>query len=89
LAIDEPASWLLEIVRCPITLEPLQPAPQELIDALRASQLAGTLFNRLGMLVTAEILSGFVNASESWFYTSAANIPSLLPDEAIPVGDRL
>lgn len=82
-------SWLLEIIRCPLTLESLTIAPTELINQLRSEQSAGRLFNRLGVPVSDEIQGGLVNASRSWFFANAGAITSLLPDQAIPLSNMM
>jgi uncharacterized protein YbaR (Trm112 family) len=76
-------NWVLDLIRCPITLEKLEMAPVELVERLRTSVRAGTLTNRLGTSVTDDFQSGLLNESKSWFYPMADEIPTLVPDEAI------
>ena len=75
--------WILDLIRCPITLEKLEIAPVELVERLRASVRDGKLLNRLGTNVTDVFQSGLRNASKSWFYPIVDEIPTLVPDEAI------
>jgi uncharacterized protein YbaR (Trm112 family) len=78
-------SWLLELIQCPITREPLHEASAELLQSLRTRILERQLINRLGMQVTEQFESGLVNQSLSWFYPVTKGYPNLLPDEAIGI----
>jgi uncharacterized protein YbaR (Trm112 family) len=79
--------WVLDLIRCPITLEKLEIAPVELVERLRISVRDGKLTNRLGTNVTDDFQSGLLNESKSWFYPVADDIPTLVPDEAIACKD--
>ena len=81
-------NWVLDLIRCPITLEKLEFAPAELVERLRASSRDGALTNRLGANVTADFQSGLLNESKSWFYPVVDEIPTLVPDEAIACSGR-
>ncbi len=76
-------SWVLELIRCPITLQKLEIASVDLVERLRASLRDGKLMNRLGTNVTDDFQSGLLNESKSWFYPVIDDIPTLVPDEAI------
>ncbi len=76
-------SWVLELIRCPITLQKLEIASVDLVEQLRASLRDGKLMNRLGTNVTDDFQSGLLNESKSWFYPVVDDIPTLVPDEAI------
>lgn len=76
-------AWVLDLIRCPITLEKLEVAPADLVDRLRVLVRSGKLTNRIGASVTDEFHSGLVNASNNWFYPVIDEIPTLVPDEAI------
>ncbi len=75
--------WVLDLIRCPITLEQLELAPNDLAERLRSLAREGKLTNRLGTSVTEDFQSGLINQSKSWFYPVADDIPTLVPDEAI------
>ena len=76
-------SWVLELIRCPITLQKLEIASVDLVERLRALLRDGKLMNRLGTNVTDDFQSGLLNESKSWFYPVIDDIPTLVPDEAI------
>ncbi len=80
-------TWLLDLIRCPITLEKLDLAPVELTERLQSSLRAGQLTNRMGAMVAAEFQSGLVNVSGTWYYPVMDDIPVLVPDEAIPISE--
>ena len=76
-------NWVLDLIRCPITLERLEVAPADLVERLRSSVRDGKLINRLGTNVSDDFQSGLLNESKSWFYPVIDEIPTLVPDEAI------
>ncbi len=76
-------SWVLDLIRCPITLEKLEIAPADLVEQLRVLVPEGRLTNRMGTNVTEDFQSGLLNESKSWFYPVIDDIPTLVPDEAI------
>ncbi len=75
--------WLLQIIRCPITGQPLQAASSELVDRLREKSQAGQLLSHKGIAINHEFDAGLVNQAQTYFYRIQDGIPSLLPDEAI------
>ena len=75
--------WLLDLIRCPITLEKLEIAPVDFVERIRAAIRDGRLTNRMGVSVTYDIQSGLLNESKNWFYPVVDDIPMLVPDEAI------
>jgi uncharacterized protein YbaR (Trm112 family) len=77
---DQPVcSELLEILRCPETLQKLSPAPPELIERLAS----GPLRNRGGSPVKLE--AGLVREDGAVIYPVKDGIPVMLIDEAILV----
>ncbi len=76
-------NWVLDLIRCPITLEKLEIAPAGVVERLRALVRDGKLTNRIGTSVTDDFQSGLLNESKNWFYPIADEIPTLIPDEAI------
>ena len=75
--------WILDLIRCPITLQKLELAPVDLVERLRTLLHDGKLVNRLGANVTDDFQSGLLIESKSWFYPVVDDIPTLVPDEAI------
>ncbi len=78
-------AWLLEIMQCPVTSEPLRVASDELVNSLRKSFASKSLCTRNGMLVEEDFDGGLVNSSSTIFFPIRQDIPSLLPDEAISI----
>lgn len=84
LSIDLP-KWLAKIIRCPVTKERLQPAPSEIIEALKEQQAAGKLVNRMGANVEEPVSVGWINESGTVFHQIQKGIPTLIPGEAISI----
>jgi hypothetical protein len=80
-----PPKWALDLLRCPITLESLEPASEELIRKLVAENAAGQLVNQSGLPVESGFDDGVVNQSGSYFHASRGGILTLIPGEAIPL----
>lgn len=78
-------TWLLDLIRCPITLEKLDLATPELTERLRSELKSGNLTNRIGTTVSDDFHTGLVNLSGTWFYPVVEEIPVLVPDEAISI----
>ncbi len=78
-------TWLLDLIRCPITMETLGVATEERTERLRAELRAGKLVNRIGASLTVDFQSGLVNESSTWYYPVIDDIPMLVPDEAIAI----
>jgi len=84
--IDRPIpNWLLAVLRCPITYDPLRIAPNEIVELLQDQARRGVLSNKLGRTISEVSTQGLVNASNSWFYEIRDSISQLMPDDAIPL----
>ena len=59
--------WLLQIIRCPITGQPLQLAGQALIDQLREKSRDGKLFSHKGIAIGQDFESGLIDQSQAYF----------------------
>jgi uncharacterized protein YbaR (Trm112 family) len=69
-----------DLLRCPQTHQPLQPAPAELVERLRSAR--ETVRNRDGEM--PELFDGgLVTADGTWFYPTRGGVPVLLAGEAI------
>lgn len=78
---------LLELLVCPETYQPLEPAPAELLARLNAAIARGDVANRGGERLDAPLDGGLLRQDHKLLYVVSDGIPIMLPDEAIPVGD--
>ena len=76
-------SWVLELIRCPVTAESLQPCPEDVLAQLLAAQQRSELRNRIGRPPNGEFQSGLINRSATLFYPISNGIPTLIGDESI------
>lgn len=72
----------LEILRCPISGQPLKNAPESTRQALQEAQRAGTLRNRDGAAFAA-FEDGLISSDGAHFYPIRSGIPVLLAGEAV------
>jgi uncharacterized protein YbaR (Trm112 family) len=77
---------LLELLVCPETYQPLEPAPAELLERLNAAIARGEVTNRAGEKLDAPLQAGLLRQDRQLLYVVSDEIPIMLPDEAIPVG---
>ncbi|MCU0718448.1 MAG: hypothetical protein MUC83_01995 [Pirellula sp.] len=78
-------NWLLAVLRCPITRDPLRIAPIELVEQLQDQARRGVLSNNLGRTIYEVSTQGLVNASNTWFYEIKESICQLMSDDAIAI----
>ena len=78
---------LLKIMCCPETHQPIAVAEPSLIEKLNQQIAAGQLKNRGGQLIKEKIDGGLVREDKKFVYPLRENIPIMLIDEAIPIGD--
>jgi uncharacterized protein YbaR (Trm112 family) len=76
---------LLEILVCPETRQPVQPAPPELLQRLNDEIQAGRLRNRGGKAVETPIQEGLLREDGKVLYVVDDDIPVMLIEESIPV----
>jgi len=76
---------ILEILCCPETRQPLQPADAPLLERLNQDIKAGQLRNRGGQPVTRPCDGGLVREDGRYLYPICQDIPILLINEAIPL----
>lgn len=77
---------LLEILVCPETKEPLRLADDALLGRLNAAIASGTVQNRGGEDVTEPIAEGLVREDGQVLYPVRSDIPVMLINESIPLG---
>ena len=78
--IDE---LLLPLLCCPLSRQPLAPAPPELLARLETERAAGTLRNRAGQPLAAPIDAGLVRADGALFFPVRSGIPLLVAEESV------
>jgi len=77
---------LLEILVCPETRQPLQLASAEALSRINAAVASGSLKNRSGQIVSTELSSALIREDGSLLYPVRDDIPIMLVDEAIDLG---
>ena len=77
---------LLEIICCPETHQPLRRADVELVTNLNQRIEAGTLFDRVEEKVGQKIDDGLLREDGKILYPIRQNIPTLLIEQGIPLG---
>ncbi len=77
---------LLEIMCCPETHQPLAKAGVELIDDLNQRIQAGTLVDRVNEKVTEPIDGGLIREDGKILFPIRQDIPVMLIDQGIPLG---
>jgi uncharacterized protein YbaR (Trm112 family) len=77
----------LSLLCCPDDRTPLKQANHELVAQLNAAIEAGTLKNRGGQAVPKRLDGALVRADGQIAYPIVDEIPVLLIDEGIPLGD--
>lgn len=78
---------LLDILVCPETKQPVSRADDELVARLNASLERGELRTRSGDEVRERLDGGLVREDGRLLYPIRDDIPVMLVDEAIPLGE--
>jgi|TARA_B110000263_G_scaffold125520_1_gene109209 uncharacterized protein YbaR (Trm112 family) len=78
---------LLKILVCPQSHQPLSQASREILSQINSAVLAGTLTNKKGVAVNEPLLEGLVTQDGSVVYPVLEDIPVMLIDESISLGD--
>ena len=77
---------LLALLRCPQTMQTLEVASPEQLARIEVARTAGTLRDQAGKPVTESISAGLVRADGLLLFPIRDGIPTLLLDEAVPLG---
>ncbi len=77
------SSELVEILVCPETKQPVALAAPDVLDAINARIRAGSLRNRGGQPVPAELAEGLVREDGKILYPVDDGIPVMLIEESI------
>jgi uncharacterized protein len=83
MALD---SFLLEILRCPATRQPLREAEPVVVDRVNRAIQAGQAHDQIGRPVTLPVDGGLVREDGQVFYPVRDGIPIMLADEGIALG---
>ncbi len=78
---------LLDILACPETKEPVYMAHQSVVDELNGRIERGEVKNRGGKGVEKKMDAGLVREDGAYLYPIEDDIPIMLIDEAIPIGE--
>ena len=84
-ASDRLPQWALDLIRCPVTKEPLRYADEELVARMTQLKSSGQLLNEMGANCDDDFDAGLVNVSNTFFHLVNLGIPTLIPGEAIPM----
>jgi len=77
----------VELLRCPITGQPVTFAPEGVLRELQRRRESGALRNRAGE-IAEPFEGGLLTLDRALLYPIRTDIPVMLAGEAIPVGDR-
>jgi uncharacterized protein YbaR (Trm112 family) len=77
---------LLKMLVCPENRTPLEVASSELVAKINRAVAAGQLTNQGGRKVERPLDAGLVRADRAVLYPIVDEIPLMLVDEAIPLG---
>lgn len=83
MALDED---LLELMVCPDSREKLALADASMVAKLNARVEAGNLKNRAGNVVDKKLDAALVRDNGEYAYAVVDDIPNLIVDEGIPLG---
>jgi uncharacterized protein YbaR (Trm112 family) len=78
-------SSLMALLRCPATRQALEPAPQEIVDALNARIASGAQHDVGGRLVAVPIDAALMRADGALVYPVRGGVACLCAQDALPL----
>ncbi len=82
-------SNLLEILRCPLTKQPLSILSQEKLDEINCLIETGQVCHTDGTTVENKIVAALITKNGNWVYRIDAGIPVMLHGQSIPMSDLM
>jgi uncharacterized protein YbaR (Trm112 family) len=81
-------SFPIELLRCPISAQPMKAAPENVVRALQERQRSSALRTRGGELAEA-FEDGLLTAEGAWFFPIRCSIPVMLASEAVAMQESV
>jgi uncharacterized protein YbaR (Trm112 family) len=81
--------WLLPLLRCPISQEPLEAAAPAWVAEIQRLAESGRIKTKVGGTISDIPPQGLVNASKQWFYPLRGEVADLLAEDAISIPPSL
>ncbi len=78
-------SKLLEILRCPVTKQPLSMLTNEQLNMINSKIDAGTVHYADGSKVESKLEEGLITDNGTLVYRIDSDIPIMLQDQSIPM----
>ncbi len=76
---------LLEILRCPESLQTLHPADEGVLELINARIREGSARNRAGESVREPLDGGLIRGDGAFLYPIRRGIPSMIIGQALPL----
>ena len=77
------APHFLDLMRCPVTGQTVQPAAEDVVDKVNAAIRAGKLTNQINEIVDDTIDAALVNADQTVLFPIRNDIVTMVADELI------
>lgn len=74
---------LIELLRCPVTFQPLRRARTEELDAVNRAIVAGTASTTQGQAIGSAFVAGLISHDGSHLYAIVEDIPVMLAEQAV------